>query len=134
MMYKRDNTDFCSGLREDLVLLQYAGAIRLVGDLEEGDSFDRGHCFEWMESQEPGNWISGVMGGLYMDLYSGAKVGDNMVLLILPPGFGGKPLIYDFNQSMIFAELISVDLDCIPYLLYILCLSYLSRQLRVFLC
>lgn len=41
-------THFCSGLREDLVLLQYAGEIRLVGDLEEGDSLDRGHCFEYV--------------------------------------------------------------------------------------
>lgn len=34
-----------------------------------------------------------------MDLYSGVRGGDNMILfLILPSEFGGEPLIYDlFN-------------------------------------
>lgn len=31
-------------LREHLVLLQQTQPIRLVGDLEEGDAFDGGHC------------------------------------------------------------------------------------------
>lgn len=43
----------CGSLRKDLVLLQHAVSIRLVGDLEEGDALDRCHfCCSEIEGCE----------------------------------------------------------------------------------
>lgn len=73
MIRRWDKAYLGCSLSKDLVLLQQTQAVRLFGDLEESDTFDRSHCrgcgsYVFEEGEKCAErWVHISLGGAWLD-------------------------------------------------------------------